>query len=451
MFPNLEFIKTILNGILFRIAKLSKEIDKKISETIKSSTADWNQNDETAADYIKNRTHWIDPEGKHYIREPITKSLIVDEGYSTTRVEALTGEFSFSDYEKFIVEYDGVEYAVNRVTMNNGFGIGNLSLIANSEIKPECYVSDITYEDTGEPFALVDSQYYTPKCHYFANSSGEHTFAIYVVEQVIHPISEEYLPDQFRTIKKGTGNNSIIYNDVLENTATGNYSHAEGHSTTATGNYSHAEGHSTTATGNYSHAEGQSTEASGLGSHAEGYVTAASSNYSHAEGKNTRAFGLGSHAECFSTKATGDYSHAEGQSTTASGFGSHAEGHFTEASGNYSHAEGQSTTAFGLGSHAEGVSTEASGDYSHAEGKNTRASGLGSHAEGYATAAQREFQHVQGKYNILDTEGANVNSKGKYAHIVGNGTSDTNRSNAHTLDWNGVGWFQGGLQVGGNA
>ena len=38
-----------------------------------------------------------------------------------------------------------------------------------------------------------------------------------------------------------------------------------------------------------------------------------------------------------------------------------------------------------------------------------------------------------------------------YAHIVGNGTSDTARSNAHTLDWNGVGWFQGGLQVGGTA
>lgn len=37
------------------------------------------------------------------------------------------------------------------------------------------------------------------------------------------------------------------------------------------------------------------------------------------------------------------------------------------------------------------------------------------------------------------------------ALIIGNGTSDTARSNAHTIDWNGVGWFQGGLQVGGNA
>lgn len=39
----------------------------------------------------------------------------------------------------------------------------------------------------------------------------------------------------------------------------------------------------------------------------------------------------------------------------------------------------------------------------------------------------------------------------KYAHIVGNGSGyfNTERSNAHTLDWNGVGWFAGGVKVGG--
>ena len=41
--------------------------------------------------------------------------------------------------------------------------------------------------------------------------------------------------------------------------------------------------------------------------------------------------------------------------------------------------------------------------------------------------------------------------KGTYIHIVGNGTSDTNRSNAHTLDWKGVPWYQGRPQFGGNA
>ena len=45
---------------------------------------------------------------------------------------------------------------------------------------------------------------------------------------------------------------------------------------------------------------------------------------------------------------------------------------------------------------------------------------------------------VQGKYNILDRKSPNT-----YAHIVGNGTSDTSRSNAYTLDWQGNGTFSG--------
>ena len=121
----------------------------------------------------------------------------------------------------------------------------------------------------------------------------------------------------------------------------------------------------------------------------------------------------------------GDYSHAEGLITTASGTSSHAEGGNTTASSNNSHAEGRNTTASGMDSHAEGLSTTASGSDSHAEGLYTTASG--------------RHQHVQGKYNIED-------SQNKYAHIVGNGDSDTSRSNAHTLDWSGNAWFAGTVE-----
>lgn len=43
---------------------------------------------------------------------------------------------------------------------------------------------------------------------------------------------------------------------------------------------------------------------------------------------------------------------------------------------------------------------------------------------------------------------SNTTKKGRYVHIVGNGSSAA-RSNAHTLDWSGLGWFAGGLKVGG--
>ena len=208
------------------------------------------------------------------------------------------------------------------------------------------------------------------------------------------------------------------------------------------GTDSHAEGYNTIASRESSHAEGQNTTASGYGSHAEGGSTTAQGDYSHAEGNTTSASGNYSHAEGQNTTASGSYSHAEGQKTTASGYGSHAEGTNTFAIGNYSHTEGSGTIASSIGSHAEGLTTSASGNYSHTEGAGTIASGSCSHTEGLYTRAKSSNQHVQGKYNVED-------SQDKYAHIVGNGTSESARSNAYTLDWNGNAWFNGRPQFGG--
>lgn len=124
------------------------------------------------------------------------------------------------------------------------------------------------------------------------------------------------------------------------------------------------------------------------------------------------------------------------------GVNSVAFGYNSEASGNYAVAEGGSTHATGASSHAEGSGTEASGMMSHSEGQFSKANGKCSHAEGCNTIAYGENQHAQGKFNIED-------SKEDYAHIVGNGTADTVRSNAHTIDWDGNGWFAGNIKVGG--
>lgn len=111
-----------------------------------------------------------------------------------------------------------------------------------------------------------------------------------------------------------------------------------------------------------------------------------------------------------------------------------------KATGNYSHAEGTGTRAYGINSHAEGSVSTASGANSHAEGTVTTASGADSHAEGSWTIANGKSQHVEGKYNIADSD--------TYAHIVGNGSGPSNRSNAHTLDWNGNAWYAGKVSVG---
>ncbi len=254
--------------------------------------------------------------------------------------------------------------------------------------------------------------------------------------------------------KAGTVIGTNSHAEGNDTTASDYYSHAEGSETVASGYISHAEGHQTTASGINSHAEGDRTTASGSYSHAEGYLTTAKDSNSHAEGIETTAIGFSSHAEGGSTNtfssvvtktnptkndiinvwkskkfsvAKGDYSHVEGKDNLALGDYSHAEGYWTTAKGNNSHAEGDATIASGYSSHAEGSYTTASGSQSHAEGDHTTANGEGS--------------HVQGKYNIEDTSSI-------YADIIGNGTSDTARSNAATVDWNGNAWFAGDVYTG---
>lgn len=199
------------------------------------------------------------------------------------------------------------------------------------------------------------------------------------------------------------------------------------HSVGATAEGSHKEGMDNLASGWASHAEGLQTIASGYVSHSEGGYTIAKGYYSHAEGEFSYAEGEGSHAEGEYTKATGAKSHAEGVQTKAEGSYSHAEGQWAEAKGASSHAEGGFSYAEGQASHAEGYYTQAIANYSHAEGNRTKASS--------------ESQHAQGKYNIVDEN--NI-----YAHIVGNGTTEHARSNAHTLDWEGNAWFAGDVYIG---
>lgn len=176
--------------------------------------------------------------------------------------------------------------------------------------------------------------------------------------------------------------------------------------------YTFGERKTGTLSGGYSLVEGFNNTATGFCAHAEGWSSIASGTSAHAEGSST---------------ASGDDSHAEGSSTTASGDDSHTEGMCTTASGQSSHAEGEHTEASEIGAHAEGSYTKAMGAYSHAEGGSTTASGDYSHAGGVGTIAKNDYQTVIGRYN------ANKNS----AFIIGNGSSDTERSNALTVDWDG--------------
>lgn len=164
-----------------------------------------------------------------------------------------------------------------------------------------------------------------------------------------------------------------------------------------------------------------------------------------------RAFAFG-----FSAKASGEYSIAFGEISEASNEGAVAIGYGTEATGNGSIALGDHATAGGDGSvalkgMAEGEGSVA-GPFGYADGRRSFAmAGANANADysvafGDGIEARGENSFVYGRWNIPDSEN-------KYAHIVGNGTGEyiqeeenVDRSNAHTLDWEGNAWFAGTIE-----
>ena len=239
-----------------------------------------------------------------------------------------------------------------------------------------------------------------------------------------------------------SGSNSIAVGDAAH--AEGLNSSSFGDGTYAIAESSHAEGQgtSTTEEAKYAHAEGWATKARGVAAHAEGYDNYAATDYSHAEGQKTVASGL--------------RGHAEGMHTSASGENSHAEGYFTSANGKNSHAEGQSILvpggddisialqANGEAAHAEGCATKAYGKYSHAEGNNTEATGYASHAGGYKSSASAPYSFCHGReLRTVGIEpqaafGCFNETNSSMLFSIGNGSSDTDRKNAFSINKSGT-------------
>ena len=458
--------------------KIVKVVDGSWSAADETQS-DWNQNDENASDYIKNRPFYTtDPVDTQILSETTIEGF--GNGDNSSYICRVYGNENLSSGlipgETYSVIWDGVEYN-NLICFSNGDGDPTIGAPSGDySVYPFCFCTWLDMQNVLHMEVQISS------------SEGDDPSLISHTISVIGHIREIVLLDEkYISYKPGlkvenrtfningvehiADEGSEIFNDYANNKATGLHSHAEGCSTTASGYNSHAEGSGTTASGYDSHAEGGRTTASGNGG-------------SHAEGSGTTASGDGSHAEGSGTTASGFYSHAEGNSTTASGDCSHAEGGFdvnkvlklfvsgdvgsttyqlsnsidesyekilkganvifgyvnarctavTKSNGKITHftlsTSLNPTTAITDKPFSFHIGSIAAGSYSHAEGENT--------------VAASNNQHTQGRYNVIDT-------KGKYAHIVGNGSDALNRSNAHTVDWEGNAWYKGNIYVGGDS
>lgn len=184
------------------------EIDAKILK------ADWNQNDSTKWDYVKNRTHYTKADG------------------SVERLDT-----------KYIPTDTLVDNSLTVGTRLTGSDTGEKSAAIGYQGKASgLYSTTIGYKNEATANSSIATGYGTKAQGLYSHTEGRQTVA-----------------SGRSTHAEGEGS-----------TATGEYSHAEGSGTTSEGLYSHAEGYNTSSQGNGSHAEGIGTIAKGVGQHVAG-------------------------------------------------------------------------------------------------------------------------------------------------------------------------------------
>lgn len=179
----------------------------------------------------------------------------------------------------------------------------------------------------------------------------------------------------------------------------------------------------------------------GLNSIALGHDTRASAIGSVSIGNNSEASGISSVSLGSLAKSSGNSSFAAGNLAKSEGLHSVAIGRFAQANGEYSISLGDNNDALGEGSTAMGTYTIAEGDFSTSLGWNTTAKGNFSTSIGYRSEAGSYNSTAIGRYNLISgTDSVWIDTDPLFE--IGNGSSNTNRSNAFTVFKNGVVSFE---------
>ena len=144
--------------------------------------SDWNQNDETAADYVKNRPFYTGDPVETVLVEESTVSFVEDSGLYFAEFEST---FEATVGETYKVYWDGTTYECACVNFNNIPAIGNLSIAGAGS-------------DTGEPFLMgVDNGRIIDIAT--QNTSASHTISISGLVSEVVKIDPKYLPDTIAT------------------------------------------------------------------------------------------------------------------------------------------------------------------------------------------------------------------------------------------------------------
>ena len=143
--------------------------------------SDWNQNDDTQLDYVKNRPFYTSAVETVLVEER-TVSFVKDP-----KRDLYTGEFqstfSATAGETYKVSWDGTTYECTCIDDGMLSLIGNLSIIGEGS-------------DTGEPFLLaVDKDLVKIAT---ADTASSHTISVSIIAEEVVKINPKYLPTPFK-------------------------------------------------------------------------------------------------------------------------------------------------------------------------------------------------------------------------------------------------------------
>ena len=146
--------------------------------------SDWNQNDETAPDYVKNRPFYTGDPVETVLVEESTVSFSFAKNEGLYMAQILPG-FEATVGETYKVYWDGAAYECTCVKFNNSPGIGNLSIVGAGP-------------DTGEPFIMVVHKDLGITIG-TADTSASHTVSISRFTQEVVKIDPKYIRDMYYT------------------------------------------------------------------------------------------------------------------------------------------------------------------------------------------------------------------------------------------------------------
>ena len=160
-------------------------------DTIISAKADWNQNDETAIDYVKNRTHWVEVS-----KEVVFEEQTVEYEQNGTYLNGMDN--CDPNVATLIVTIDGAQYQCETWMRNGECAFGDSRLLeddSNPENVPFAIVAWY-YNDDYDGTGTITKHWYEWEIHFA--TTGSHTVKIELVnpeQSIYHTLDERYMPD----------------------------------------------------------------------------------------------------------------------------------------------------------------------------------------------------------------------------------------------------------------